>query len=73
MRRSHPRKGAGMTGTTPSPSALRRKIERLEAELAALRDMQHKTHQVYAEVLARNVDQRIRVEQAVRILTGQDD
>ena len=61
-----------MTDKPPSQAALRRRIARLEAQLEALRETQRKTHQVYADMLAQSVDYRLRVEQAIKILQGEE-
>lgn len=57
----------------PSPAALRRRIERLEAEVEAMRDVHRKSHEVYADMLANAVDLKIRIQQAIRILQGADE
>ena len=62
-----------MTPKPPSPAALRRRIERLEAELEALRETNRKLHEVYQVMLNEAVDYKIRAQQAARILQGADE
>ena len=62
-----------MTPKPPSPAALRRRIERLEAELEALRETNRKLHEVYQATLHEAVDYKIRAQQATRILRGADE
>lgn len=63
-----------MTRKQPKiPAATLRRIERLEAQLAALRDSQDRAWRGYGQTLAQSVEYRTRIEQAVRILTGKDD
>lgn len=61
-----------MTAAPPSPAALRRKIERLEAEIESLRETHRKIHQLYADMLAQHVDHEIRIQQAIKILQGEE-
>lgn len=58
--------------TKPSYNALLRKIERLEAELAALRTDRDELFRHYADSLGERVDLKMRVEQAQRLLSGED-
>ena len=62
-----------MTPKPPSPAALRRRIERLEAELEALRETNRKLHEVYQVMLYEAVEFKIRAQQAIKILKGEDD
>lgn len=62
-----------MTPKPPSPAALRRRIERLEAELEALRETNRKLHEVYQVMLHEAVDYKISAQQAARILQGADE
>ena len=62
-----------MTPKPPSPAALRRRIERLEAELEALREANRKMFEVYQVMLHEAVDYKVRVQQAVRILQGANE
>ena len=62
-----------MTPKPPSPAALRRRIERLEAELEALRETNRKLHEAYQVMLREAVDYKIRAQQAARILQGADE
>lgn len=56
----------------PSPAALRRHIERLEAEVEALRESNRRMHEVYSTMLHEAVDYKVRAQQAVRVLQGVD-
>lgn len=56
----------------PSPAALRRRIERLEAEVEALRESNRRMHEVYSTMLHEAVDYKVRAQQAVRVLQGVD-
>lgn len=51
---------------------LKRKIERLEAQLAEMKASADKSFAFYGDYLALSVDQRIRIEQAIRILKGEE-
>lgn len=62
-----------MKSRPPSPAALRRRIERLEAEIEALRETNRRLHEVYSTMLHEAVDYKIRAQQAIRILQGEDD
>lgn len=62
-----------MTAKPDSPAALRRRIERLEAEVEALRESSRRLHETYSAVLHESVDYKIRAQQAVRILQGADE
>ena len=62
-----------MTPKPPSPAALRRRIERLEAELEALREANRKMFEVYQVMLHEAVDYKVRAQQAVRILQGANE
>lgn len=57
----------------PSPAAQRRRIERLEAEIAALRESNRRLHEVYSSLLSESVDYKIRARQAIQILQGTDE
>ena len=57
----------------PSPAAQRRRIERLEAELEALRESNRRLHEVYSSILSESVDYKIRARQAIQILQGTDE
>lgn len=54
------------------PASIRRRIERLEAQNAALRDSQERAWRGYSKVLGDFVEYRMRCEQAIRILNGTD-
>lgn len=56
----------------PSHNALLRKIERLEAELAEVRQSQAKSFAAMREYLHESVDLRMRAQQAIAILNGED-
>ena len=62
-----------MTGKPASPAAMRRRIERLEAEVAATRESTRRMHEIYSDMLEKSVDYQIRVQQALRILQGADE
>lgn len=63
-----------MTRKPPkTPAHARRRIERLEAQVAALREAQAKAWRAYAGALSDLVECRTRVDQAARILTGKDE
>ena len=60
--------------TTPkTPAALRRKIERLEAQLKALNDFMVSDRQSEYQTIRRVADMAVSIEQAARILTGSDE
>ena len=56
----------------PTYNALLRKIERLEAKLAALQADRAKVFRIYADCLGECVDLKMRVDQAQRLLAGED-
>lgn len=56
----------------PSYNALLRKIERLEAKLAETMADRDKLFRHYADSLGECVDLKMRVEQAQRLLSGED-
>ena len=56
----------------PSYAALLRKIERLEAKLAALQADRDKVFRIYTDCIGQRVDLKMRVEQAMRLLAGED-
>jgi hypothetical protein len=56
----------------PSYAALLRKIERLEAELAETRADRDKVFRHYADCLSERAQLKMRVEQAQRLLAGED-
>ncbi len=62
-----------MTANPLTPAAMRRKIERLEAEIEQLRKIQRRSHEIYADMLHLSVDSKTRIEQAIRILQGADE
>ena len=60
--------------TTPqTPAALRRKIERLEAQLKALTEFIDRDRRSEYQTIQRNADMAVRIEQATRILQGKDE
>jgi len=60
--------------TTPkTPAALRRKIERLEAQIKALTDFMDRDRRSEYQTIQRNADMAVRIEQATRILQGKDE
>lgn len=62
-----------MSDRCNQPATLRKKIERLEAQLAAEKQAHNKTFQVYREQLYEVVDLRLRVERATKALQGVDE
>ncbi len=58
--------------TPQTPAALRRKIERLEAQLKALTDFMDRDRQAEYQTIRRAADMAVRIEQATRILQGGD-
>jgi len=56
----------------PSYNALLRKIARLEDELAEVRQSQAKSFDAMREYLHESVDLRMRAQQAIAILNGED-
>lgn len=60
--------------TTPTtPAALRRKVERLEAQLQALQDFMDRDRKDEYMNIRRAADMAVRIQQAVSILTGKDE
>jgi len=60
--------------TTPqTPAALRRKVERLEAQLAALREFMQTNAASEYNTIRKNADMAVRIMQAARILQGEDE
>mgnify|MGYP000880044753 FL=1 len=51
---------------------LNRKIERMEAQLQAAKEAADKNMRAYMDVLCVKVDLQIRLEQAIRILQGEE-
>ena len=51
---------------------LRRKIERLEAQLAALQEFMQRDRKAEYETIRRCADMTVRMDQAVAILTGEE-
>ena len=56
-----------------TPAALRRKIEQLEKQVEALKAFIDRDNRGQYETIAELVVLRVRAEQAVRILTGEDE
>jgi len=52
--------------------ALKRKIERLEAQLIAIQEDRNKVFRIYGDTLSELVDYKLRVEQSTRILHGEE-
>ncbi len=52
---------------------LKRKIERLEAQLGPLKDREDHHQAASFRTLSRMVEAETRIKQAMRILTGEDD
>lgn len=57
----------------PTIASLQRKIERLEAQIEAMREMDRRTGSVYSSMLGDITDYKVRTQQAIRILTGEDE
>ena len=56
-----------------TPAALRRKIERLEAQLKALTEFIERDRRSEYQTIQRAADMAVRIEQATRILQGKDE
>ncbi len=54
-------------------STLRRKVKRLENENQELREMIRKAYQYNADVAISSAVRYVRIEQAIRILKGEDE
>ena len=61
-----------MSDKKPTVAALQRKIERLEALIDELQKERDMAWRGYGTTLGHQVDLRIRVQQAVRLLQGED-
>ena len=61
-----------MSNPTTVP-ALRRKIERLEAQLASLQAFLQRDRDTEYQTSRRNADMAVRIDQARRILEGKDE
>ena len=61
-----------MSNPTTVP-ALRRKIERLEAQLASLQAFLQRDRNSEYDTSRRNADMAVRIDQARRILEGKDE
>ena len=61
-----------MSNPTTVP-ALRRKIERLEAQLASLQAFLQRDRNSEYDTSRRNADMSVRIDQARRILEGKDE
>ena len=62
-----------MTSKPETIAQLKRKIERLEARIAMLETDRERHWEVAKERLYAGTDAQIRIRQALRILTGEDD
>ncbi len=56
-----------------TPAALRRKIERLEAQIKALTDFMDRDRRAEYLTIQRNAEMAVRIDQATRILQGKDE
>ncbi len=56
-----------------TPAALRRKIERLEAQIAALKNFIDRDTRSEYETIMRNADMALRIKQAIELLNGSDE
>ncbi len=54
-------------------AALRRKVERLEAQLQALQDFMDRDRKAEYQTIKRAADMAVRIQQATDILTGKDE
>jgi hypothetical protein len=54
-------------------AALRRKVERLEAQLQALQDFMERGRKDEYQTIHRAADMAVRIQQATRILQGADE
>lgn len=61
-----------MSDKKPTIPALLRKIERLEAQIAAMKESERKAWAGYSSALHSLVDVQARSMQAVRLLQGED-
>lgn len=57
---------------TPGTAALRRQVERLEAQLAALQQLLDRDRQSEYRIIMQNADMRMRIKQAAEILGAQE-
>lgn len=62
-----------MSSNPTTAPALRRKVERLEAQLAALRSNMSQGYNCDINVVMQRADMAKRIEQAIRILQGKDE
>jgi putative hemolysin len=60
------------TPKKPTYAALLRKIERLEKLVQEMHAEQQRARSHVYDLMAENVDYKMRAEQAVRLLTGED-
>jgi len=56
-----------------TPAAMRRKIERLEAQIAALKNFIDRDKRSEYETIMRNADMALRIRQAIELLNGSDE
>lgn len=61
-----------MSDKKPTVAALQRKIERLEAQIAALEAKRQHSESVTTSQMWRMVEAECRIAQAVRLLQGED-
>lgn len=61
-----------MSDKKPTIPSLQRKIERLEAQVEALKQDRDKAWSGYGTALGKEVELQMRVSQAVRLLQGED-
>lgn len=54
-------------------TALRRKIERLEAQLESIKEFLHQDRESEFTAIRRNADMAVRINQAIKILEGKDE
>lgn len=61
-----------MSTQPASPAAMRRKIERLEAQIKALQDFMQRDRKDEYMTIRRNADMQVRMSQAMHLLSGAD-
>lgn len=59
-----------MTDRQNQPAVLRRKVERLEALLAAERERAEKAFEMYRETLYENVDMKLKLDRIAAAVNG---
>jgi hypothetical protein len=62
-----------MIKKSKSPAQMLRKIEILEAQIAELKQQLEKAHSGWGDICAEKILAQMRCEQALRILSGEDE